>query len=741
MIEAFKWRDVILIYEDTDSVRDIILYFFDFFYEKNIRIAFKNAFSTTSEDDHIIEELQKLKELQTTVFVVHASHFLVSRICLTAKSLGMMNEGYVWIMTTKSMNVIHSMDSSVIESMQGVIGFKSYIPPSKKLENFTKRWRRKIHAQQLEIEVTDLSAYSLWAYDFAWALAKAIEKVNWEIAFTHKPNKMGLNLIDLYNLTTSKYGSMLTKEILQSRFKGLSGAFQFVDGKLVLNTFEIVNVIGRGERRVGYWNAVGNITRELYSLSNNGSNLSSYSSSSASYPNDLEDIIWPGGSATTPKGFVMKTISQKLRIGVPVRLGFQELVKVDHDPQTNTTVATGFCVDIFKTAIQTLPYDVYYEFIPFNVTKLQSSAIHLYNDLIDQVYLQNIDGAVGDITITANRSLYVDFTLPFTDMGSAMVAPKQNEKGMWIFLKPLTKELWLSSAGFFLLTGFIVWVIEQGINNEFQGSPSQQIGTIFWFSFSTLVFASGERLLSNLSKFVVLVWAFVVLIFTSSYTATLTSMMTARQIQLNSKENDIIWYEPISSHAHGDSNLHFENFHPKTFNTEEEFVKALSKGRKNGGVSAIVDRLPYIKLFLAKYPKNYSMVGPIMHTTNGFGFAFRKGSPLVPHISRAIAKLREEGKLAMMENAWLKSHSTLASELEENADNDVKPLTFESFRGLFFISGISSTFALAIFFVLRLHKKWQVVKSYNFHFSDCSLKTIFQKKIVRRVPQTNVMIP
>lgn len=104
---------------------------------------------------------------------------------------------------------------------------------------------------------------------------------------------------------------------------------------------------------------------------------------------------------------------------------------------------------------------------------------------------KDYDGAIGDLTFTANRSSYVDFTLPYTDVGVGMIAAKDS-KNMWIFLRPLTIDLWLSTAAFFVLTGLIVWLIERPINAEFQGSVSQQIGIIFWFSFSTLVFAHSK---------------------------------------------------------------------------------------------------------------------------------------------------------------------------------------------------------------------------------------------------------
>jgi glutamate receptor, ionotropic, plant len=105
--------------------------------------------------------------------------------------------------------------------------------------------------------------------------------------------------------------------------------------------------------------------------------------------------------------------------------------------------------------------------------------------------LQKYDAVIGDITIRYNRTLYADFTPPYTESGISMIVPvKENiNKNAWIFLKPLTFNLWLGSFGFFVYTGVVIWVMEHRINTEFRGPLSHQLGTIFYFSFSTLVFA------------------------------------------------------------------------------------------------------------------------------------------------------------------------------------------------------------------------------------------------------------
>ena len=69
------------------------------------------------------------------------------------------------------------------------------------------------------------------------------------------------------------------------------------------------------------------------------------------------------------------------------------------------------------------------------------------------------------------------------------------------------------------------------------------------------------------------------------------------------------------------SNLNFKYFGVKKHNSAEEYANALSKGSKNGGFSAIIDEMPYIKAFLAKYSAHYTLTVPKNTTsTNGFGF-------------------------------------------------------------------------------------------------------------------------
>lgn len=258
---------------------------------------------------------------------------------------------------------------------------------------------------------------------------------------------------------------------------------------------------------------------------------------------------------------------------------------------------------------------------------------------------------VGDTTILAYRTQFVDFTMPYTESGVSMVVPvkKNNSTGMWIFLRPLTLDLWLAIFSVFVLTGFMLWVIERSNNEEFPGTPFQQLGTIFYFVFSTLSFSHGknaastffsligcplnvydidsaERLTSNLSRFGVIVFSFVVLVLTSSYTASLTSTLTAQQLQPTVTNVDqllatgaFIGYQDGSYVAGMLKKMGIHESKLRNYSTSDQYAEALAKGSARGGVDAVFDEIPYLKLFLHQHPDDFTMVGPT-YKTDGFGF-------------------------------------------------------------------------------------------------------------------------
>lgn len=135
-----------------------------------------------------------------------------------------------------------------------------------------------------------------------------------------------------------------------------------------------------------------------------------------------------------------------------------------------------------------------------------------------------------------------------------------------------------------------------------------------------------DKVKGFLSRIVLLVWLFFLLVLTSSYTASLASMLTVQQLQPTVTDvHELIKNKEYVGYHRGSyvkgllEEIGFDSSKIKPYDSPEDFHNALSSGSKNGGISALVHEVPYIKLFLAKHCKEYIMVGPI-YKTAGFGY-------------------------------------------------------------------------------------------------------------------------
>ncbi|KAL7214080.1 hypothetical protein ACSBR1_026490 [Camellia fascicularis] len=282
-----------------------------------------------------------------------------------------------------------------------------------------------------------------------------------------------------------------------------------------------------------------------------------------------------------------------------------------------------------------------------------------------------------------------------------VVPIKERKSSAWVFLRPFTVEMWCITGLFFVFVGVVVWIFEHRMNHEFRGPPSQQVTTIFWFSFSTMFFAHKENTVSALGHLVLILWLFVVLIINSSYTASLTSILTVQQLASNIEGLDSLISSADAIRVQDGSyaynylieELNVAESRIKTLKNQEEYVDALHKGPKAGGVAAIVDELPYIELLLYKTNCKFRTVGQEF-TKSGWGFAFQRDSPLVVDLSTAILRLSESGDLQRIHDRWI-SLDRCSAQVNQ-ADQNV--LSLNSFWGLFLIGGTTCFLALTIFF-------------------------------------------
>ncbi|KAI4356969.1 hypothetical protein L6164_000946 [Bauhinia variegata] len=311
VIEAYGWREVIPIYEDTEYGNGLMPYLNEILEEIDTRVPHRVVIDPHSSEDEIFCELNKLKnelgkKLRTGTFVVHMTREQGSKLFSSADKAQMMSEGYAWIVTEGLSAVLEPVENPIVlDSMQGVLGVRPMVPQG--FEKFKRRWKSFTGPESAE---SPLTLFGLWAYDTVWALAMAVEEAG---------------------ITNSAFQN-------QNATNNISWA-------MVPSKLEIFNLVGHRERIIGYWNKERGLSRDLVADEKSFSERK------------LKQPIWPGDTTEQPT---------KLRIGVPLKRGFNEFMKVERQSSNNDIVkASGFAIDVFLEVVKVLPFPFPYEFIPF----------------------------------------------------------------------------------------------------------------------------------------------------------------------------------------------------------------------------------------------------------------------------------------------------------------------------------------------------------------------------------------
>ncbi|KAK9154549.1 hypothetical protein Sjap_002029 [Stephania japonica] len=666
IIGFYGWQRVIVIFETDVYGGDSGILAFLSGALKNVSseieypLAFPHFSSMSDPKTVIHDELNKLSSHQSRVFiVVQSSIELASHLFMEANKIGLMGKDTVWITTDSVASHLDTMNSSVLLSMRGVLGMKTYFTEtSASFQNFSAKFQSSFRYRYPKEYKLEPGIHALRAYDTVAILAMAMKR-----------------------LPKNSTSETLLETVASSRFNGLSGKIQFKDGELSSSPiYQIINIVQKSYIELGFWSQDSGFSQRIESNEHTRRNVER--------KKEVLDgrIYWPGGLLKPPTGWVMPTIKNPLKIGIPGRTAFEMFVKVEEGKKP-----TGLCIDVFDKAVKLLGYDLEsYGFEAYNGS---------YDDLVNQVYSKKYDAVVGDITVLANRSNYVDFAMPYVESGLLMIVPIKPEGShkALLFIKPFTWKMWLATGAIFTYTMFVVWFLEHRSNPEFRGPWRNQLGTTLWFTFSSLFFAHRERVGSNFSRIVILVWLFVVFVVTSSYTASLTSMLTVEQLEPNieslKRSNSKIGCD-------GDSFVlkYLENvqgFDKKNIiNVKNEYD--YPDQFKSGNISAAFLELPYGKVFLSKYGKDYKAV-ETTQIFEGLSFAFPKGSPMAKDFSEAFLKLSEDGTIIQLDHQWFGNPTFEVSYIDTATDNQI--LDVDRFWGLFLITGATSTIVFLLYLI------------------------------------------
>ncbi|RLN12536.1 glutamate receptor 3.4-like [Panicum miliaceum] len=442
IVDHYQWKEVTAIFVDDDYGRGGVSALGDALAEKRARISYKAAIPPNSDTDMINDVLFRANMMESRVMVVHVNPDTGMRIFSIANKLQMLARGYVWIVTDWLAAVLDSSASRDLKYMshiQGLIVLRQHTPESAAKNKFISKWNNVAHNRSI---TSGLNSYGFYAYDSVWAVARGIDQFlnsGQQISFSTDPRLHDSNgsALQLSILKIFDGGEQMLQQLLLTNFTGLTGPVQFnSDRNLVRPAYDILNIGGSGSQLIGYWSNYSGLSVTAPEI------LYQKPPNTSSIVQRLHNVVWPGDSTTTPKGWVFPNNGQPLRVGVPIKASFKELVAGGRGPNN----VTGYCVDIFNTAINLLPYPVPCQFVTIGDGTKNPN----YDDIINMVAANSLDAAVGDFAIVRNRTKIAEFTQPYIESGLVIVAPvKQATSSAWAFLKPFTLEMWFSFSTMF----------------------------------------------------------------------------------------------------------------------------------------------------------------------------------------------------------------------------------------------------------------------------------------------------
>ncbi|KAF2295242.1 hypothetical protein GH714_032271 [Hevea brasiliensis] len=152
-----------------------------------------------------------------------------------------------------------------------------------------------------------------------------------------------------------------------------------------------------------------------------------------------------------------------------------------------------------------------------------------------------------------------------------------------------------------------------------------------------------------LTQFVLAPWLLLMLVLTSTFTASLTTMMINSNSKPSRIEINMLKLENAAVGCDGSSFvirylvrvLGFKPNNIRNIATIHDTAEALSSGK----IKAAFFLKPYATAFLARYFADFAIVEPT-YELGGFGFAFQKGSDLASDMSQAFLKLKGKWGIA-----------------------------------------------------------------------------------------------
>lgn len=298
--------------------------------------------------------------------------------------------------------------------------------------------------------------------------------------------------------------------------------------------------------------------------------------------------------------------------------------------------------------------------ISLNKSDYEYVVANSFGALMNMIEAGEVDMALDGISITHERLRKMNFTQPYKNSGQRiMTPPREYRTSLWSYSSKFMRIEILFSLVIFIVNcfvwGAVVWFVESF--HKPKDSPAANIrnleqGTLAAFDAGTTIGYGRHYPVTRIGQLVIVAAFFCGAIVVGDVISTLTTNKIVDRMEGEINGPHDLKGKIVAVVNGTTSERLVSEYNPSLVLECDDFYKAVVEMRL-GNAEAVVADDPVILNYVKENPTHGSVAGPKFHAEDyGIAFGVSVDGELVKKFSIAIARLRESGKLALIETQW-----------------------------------------------------------------------------------------
>ena len=314
---------------------------------------------------------------------------------------------------------------------------------------------------------------------------------------------------------------------------------------------------------------------------------------------------------------------------------------------TRENVKAGFTIDLIDQIAKRAGWSLNY---------LEGGNVE---GLLNAVSQGQADMAATNLSITADREKYLDFSQPILTAGLQIVVPagttERTQPGLVDFLRILfskTMFFWFSAAVILtIVPAHIIWLLER---RDSEAAVSKKyfpgIFQSFEWGLGMLSTAPVDEPHRWVTRTLSVLWMFVSIAFVAYFTAILTSNLTVEKINSQITAPGDLVGKKVCTVANTTSSTALNKLGVPF--TGVPAAEDCYPGLRTGSFDAIVNDAPVLEYWVAHDGAGIGeLAGPVFKEED-YGAAFPLGSKLAKEFDQALLSMQEDGEYALLKRKW-----------------------------------------------------------------------------------------